>query len=71
MDMATDLRMRMAQHDVRVAEVAALLGRTVTQVSRYRTGESPIPLAAARVLHAHGLLSAESILSTPETGDAA
>jgi hypothetical protein len=64
MDMASDLRANMARHGVSVAEVAALVGRTTTHVTRYRTGDSPIPLDVARVLNQHTpqLLSDAAIL---------
>lgn len=70
MDMATDLRSRMAVERMGAAEVAALIGRTRTQVSRYRTGEQEIPLDVARVLNRHGLLSDEAILGKPVSGAA-
>ena len=71
MDMATDLRGRMAEARLTAADVAAIVGRTRVTVSRWRTGALPIPLDCARMLYANGLLSADSILSTPDTGDAA
>lgn len=66
MDMAADLRSRMAAQQRQVAEVARMIGRTTTTVSRYRSGDQPIPLEVARHLYREGLLSAESLL-----GDAA
>lgn len=62
MDMAADLRSQMAVQKRTVAEVATMLGRTPTTVSRYRTGDAPIPLDVARALYHRGLLSADSIL---------
>lgn len=62
MDMAADLRSRMAQQQRTVADVARLICRTDTTVSRYRMGHESIPLTIARKLYAEGLLSAESIL---------
>lgn len=64
MDMATDLRSRMAAHRLGVAYVADLLGRSRKQVSAYRTGDAPIPLKVALVLNRHEpkLLSDEAIL---------
>lgn len=71
MDMATDLRVQMAKARLSAADVAAVVGRTRVTVSRWRTGALPIPLDCARVLYANGLLSADSILSIPDSGDAA
>ena len=62
MDMATELRSRMAARQVSVADVATLVGRTPVQVSRYRTGQTPIPLDVAQKLLSADLLSADSIL---------
>lgn len=62
MDMATDLRARMAAKQLTVDEVARMVGRNRPTVSRYRNGHQAIPLEVARVLLANGLLSPESIL---------
>lgn len=62
MDMAAELRARMAAKQLRVADVAALVGRTRAQMSRYRTGDAPIPLGVAQRLYHEGLLPAEAIL---------
>lgn len=62
MDMATDLRARMAINRKTVAEVATMVGRTTTTVTGYRTGQRPIPLDVAQVLYANDLLSRESLL---------
>ncbi|MCW2922274.1 MAG: hypothetical protein JWL76_2148 [Thermoleophilia bacterium] len=66
MDMAADLRARMAARLVTVAEVAGLVGRTPMQVSRYRTGVTPIPLDVAQKLYRAELLSEESLMGTSE-----
>lgn len=52
----------MAAQQRSVADVAAVVGRTETMVTRYRTGASPIPLEIARVLYREGLLSADAII---------
>jgi len=62
MDMGTNLRMRMAEHGTTVADVVALVGRNRVTVSRWRQNKLEIPLDAARILHANGLLDAEVIL---------
>lgn len=64
MDMAAELRARMAASQRTVAEVATLVGRTPVQVSRYRMGQTPIPMNVAQALHREGLLSAEALLGT-------
>ena len=61
MDMAANLRMRMAERDLRVAEVASIVGRSRITVSKWRNGH-PIPLWAAQKLHAHGLIDADVML---------
>jgi len=64
MDMATDLRMRMAEQATTTAEVARLVGRNRVTVSRWRSGETMIPIECARVLYREGLLSAASIVGS-------
>lgn len=64
MDIASDLRANMARHDVDVAYVAGLLGRSRKQVSAYRTGDAPLSLEQAQLLNSHDpqLVSDEALL---------
>ena len=66
MDMAAELRGRMASQQVTVAAVAEMVGRTPIQVSRYRTGNTTIPLDVAQALYRNDLLPREALLG-PET----
>jgi cyanate lyase len=60
--MAAELRSNMAAKQITVAEVAEMVGRTRVQVTRYRMGQTPIPLDVAQALNRGGLLSDDSVL---------
>jgi hypothetical protein len=62
MDMAANLRARMAERQVPVAVVASLVGRSRITVSAWRNGRTPIPLWAAQKLHEEGLIDADVLL---------
>ena len=62
MDMAANLRARMAERRVPVGEVARIVGRSRVTVSAWRNGHTAIPLWAAQMLHEEGLLDADVVL---------
>lgn len=62
MDMSTSLRIKMAEKNHPVAEVASAVGRSKVTVTSWRTGKRPIPLKAAQELYALGYLHAEALL---------
>ncbi len=66
MDMAAELRGRMASRRISVADVATMVGRTPVQVSRYRTAQTPIPLDVAQLLYQNDLLPLEALLGRPK-----
>jgi hypothetical protein len=63
MDIATSIRVKMAETRTTSAEVAALVDRSVRQVERWKAGES-MPITVAQQLYAHGLLHEEALLGT-------
>lgn len=62
MDMSTSLRVKMAERNHSVADVAEVVGRTRVTVSRWRSGAAPIPLEMARTLYREGYLHPEALL---------
>lgn len=60
-DPATSLRMRMAQHNLTVADVCRYVDRNAVTVSRWRHGHTRIPIDSAKRLHANGLLDASAL----------
>lgn len=61
LDPALSLRVRMMLNDMSVTDVCQLIDRKRVTVSRYRMGQTPIPVDVARQLHDAGLLHPEAL----------